>query len=238
MRKISIISLFPEVVEAYLRVGMLAKAQVAQLVQYSVLDLRDFGLGTRKQVDDIPYGGGEGMILRIEPLAAAIESVWAQSQTKARVILLSPRGHLFEHQLAESIAADGQDLILVGGRYTGYDERLLHWVDCPISIGRYVLTGAELPALVVVDAVVRLMEGVVGDQSRYLESYRDQNQVGYPQYTRPAVYRQLAVPEVLKTGHHQEIDSWRQKQINDFKLPFGKWPKKWVIIEFMKKKNY
>ena len=198
---------------------MLAKATTAGLVQYRVIDLRRFGLGARQQVDDMPYGGGEGMILRVEPLVAALEFAHSQSSSKAKVILLSPRGHLFKQQLAQNIADSQADLVLVGGRYTGYDERLLNWVDCSISIGQYVLTGAELPALVVVDAVVRLIKGVVGDQSRYLESYSDKNQVGYPQYTRPAVYRELAVPSVLKTGHHQEIAKWRQKQIDEFKLP-------------------
>ena len=220
LRIISVVSLFPEVLEAYLKVGMLAKATAEGLVEYRLINLRHFGLGARSQVDDIPYGGGQGMILRIEPLVAALEFAQAQSPKKAKVILLSPRGHLFEHKLAQTIADSQSDLILVGGRYTGYDERLLNWVDYSISIGQYVLTGAELPALVVIDAVVRLMQGVVSDQSRHLESYSGSHLVGYPQYTRPAVYRKLAVPEILKTGHHQEIAKWRQKQIDEFKLSF------------------
>ena len=219
MRKISIISLFPEVVEAYFKVGMLAKAVAGGQLAYEVVDLRQYGLGARRQVDDLPYGGGAGMILRIEPLVAAIEAIKAQTTADCQVILLTPRGHLFDQGRAQALASQPTDLILVGGRYTGYDERLRQWVDLSLSIGNYVLTGSELPALVVADALVRLIPGVLGGDSRQQESHSQQlGQVGYPQYTRPAVFRQLAVPDVLLTGHHGQIEAWRQSQIKNFKL--------------------
>lgn len=197
---------------------MLAKAVADGLVTFEVVDLRSFGIGPRRQVDDLPYGGGEGMILRIEPLVAAIEFVRGVSQREVCVILLTPRGHLLTQKRVVDLAQQPTDLILLGGRYTGYDERLTHWADLSISIGEYVLTGSELPSLVLADALVRLQEGVVDCGSRHLESHSQPGRVGYPQYTRPISFRDLEVPEVLRTGHHQQIAAWRDEQIKKFKL--------------------
>lgn len=221
MRKISIISLFPQALDAYLKVGMLAKANLQGIVEFELIDLRQFGIGPRQQVDDTPYGGGDGMILRIEPLVAAIEAAQATCKTKARVILLTPRGKLFKQERAQVLADSTENLILIGGRYEGYDERLFNWTDEQISIGNYVLTGAELPALIVVDSVVRLIKGVLGGEtSAYNESFSDPAQlaVEHPQYTKPQTFRDLKVPPVLLSGNHQSIKEWRNQQVEDFKL--------------------
>ena len=215
MRKIAIITLFPQALKTYLQVGMLAKASLNQIVQYKLIDLRDYGLGVRRQVDDTPYGGGDGMILRIEPLVAAIEDLQNQFQEKADVVLLTPRGKLFSQEKACQLAESNKNLILLGGRYTGYDERLVNWADHQVSIGNYVLTGSDLPALVVVDAVVRLFDGVLGGDSRQLESFSSaQIKKGHPQYTKPEVFRDLKVPQVLTSGNHQAIDAWRKERIS------------------------
>lgn len=142
---------------------MLAKAQLANIVKFHVIDLRQFGLGRRRQVDDTPYGGGGGMILRIEPLVAAIEFAKQKTSQSSKVLLLTPRGQLFKQAMAFELAKAQLDLILIGGRYEGYDERIVGWVDQQISIGQFVLTGSELPALVVTDSIVRLLDGVLAD---------------------------------------------------------------------------
>ena len=213
MRQISIISLFPQFIEAYLGVGMLAKAERQQVAKCRAVDLRRFGLGARKQVDDTPYGGGGGMILRIEPLVAAIEETQRSSAGSALVVLMTPRGKTFDQAEARALAATGRDLIIVGGRYEGYDERLTNWTDRQFSIGRYVLTGAELPALVVADSVIRLLDGVLGNPEGVLdESFSTSpSAVEYPQYTKPDTFRDLSVPDVLLSGNHGEIAAWRRR---------------------------
>ena len=213
MKRISIISLFPQALEAYLSVGMLAKATALKIVRFELIDLRQFGLGRRRQVDDTPYGGGSGMVLRIEPLVAALEDARAQSHD-AEVVLLTPRGQLFKQATARSLAQSERDLILIGGRYEGYDERLVNWIDRQISIGHYVLTGSELPALVVADSVVRLLDGVLGGaDSAEDESFNvSEARLEYPQYTKPEVFHDLIVPAVLLSGNHQEIAAWRRQQ--------------------------
>ena len=220
MRQISIISLLPQFVEAYLEVGMLAKAARQRIVAYRAVDLRRFGSGARKQVDDTPYGGGGGMILRIEPLVAAIEEAQQLSAGSALVLLMTPRGKTFEQADARFLAESGRDLIIVGGRYEGYDERLVNWTDHQFSIGRYVLTGAELPALVAADSVVRLLDGVLGNPEGVLnESFSTAAAaVEYPQYTKPETFRDLRVPDILLSGNHGEIAAWRQAQSDSFKL--------------------
>lgn len=214
MTKIKIISLFPEIFEAYFKIGMLAKASELKLVEFELINLRDFGIGLRKQVDDTPYGGGGGMILRIEPLVQAIE--FAKSSSKvSQVILMTPRGELFNQKKAQTLSESNQDLIFIGGRYEGYDERIIAWVDCQLSIGQFVLTGFELPALCVIDALVRLIPGVLGnEQGSFKDSFSFKDDlVEYPQYTKPEVYGDLKVPKVLLSGHHQQIETWREQQM-------------------------
>jgi tRNA (guanine37-N1)-methyltransferase len=207
---IQIISLFPEVLEPYLHASMLWKAQDRGIVRYECINLRDYGLGPRKQVDDTPYGGGDGMVLKPEPLVAAIEAAKAKSPN-ALVIVPTPRGKLYKQSEAKQLAAEARDLILVCPRYEGYDERVIRWVDRQYCMGNYILTGGELPALMIVDSIVRLLPGVLGGETSVEnESFQNDDQtIEAPQYTRPEEFRGMSVPEVLLTGHHAEIARWR-----------------------------
>lgn len=211
--KIQIISLFPEAIRPYLSASMLWKASDKGIVEFDLIDLRSFGLGTRKTVDDTPYGGGDGMLLRPEPVVAAIE--YAKSQDPdAKVLLPTPRGKLYKQSEAKALAAGGKGLIIVCPRYEGYDERITNWVDQSYSIGNYVLTGGELPAMIIADSVVRLLPGVLGgEQSAQIESFQDDDMtVEFPQYTRPEEFRGMTVPDVLRNGNHAAIDAWRNEQ--------------------------
>jgi tRNA (guanine37-N1)-methyltransferase len=211
--KIQIISLFPEMFVQVLGTSMLWKASDRGIVSYEYVNLRDYGLGPRKQVDDTPYGGGDGMLLKPEPLVAAIEQAKLNDPT-AVVILPTPRGELYKQSEAKKLAADRTGLILVCARYEGYDERVTNWVDKQYCVGNYVLTGGELPAMTIIDSVVRLLPGVLGGEtSTEIESFQDDDQtIEFPQYTRPADFRDLKVPDVLLNGHHAEIAKWRAQQ--------------------------
>ncbi len=213
MMRFQVITLFPEVIEPYLGTSMLWKAADRGIVEYSVIDLRQFGIGPRKTVDDTPYGGGDGMLLKPEPVVAAIEHAKAHDPD-ALVVLPTPRGKLYKQSDAKRLSAGGKGLIIVCPRYEGYDERVTHWVDEQICIGNYVLTGGELPALTIVDSVVRLLPGVLGgEMSAEIESFQeDDESIEFPQYTRPDDFRGYKVPEVLKNGHHAEIAKWREEQ--------------------------
>jgi len=211
--RIQIITLFPEMFTGVLGQSMLWKAQDRGIVQYECVDLRQFGLGPRKQVDDTPYGGGDGMLMRPEPLVAAIEAAKHKSPS-ARVVLPSPRGQLYKQSDAKRLAAANQDLIILCPRYEGYDERITKWVDDTFCIGSYVLTGGELPAMIIIDSVVRLLPGVLGGEtSAEIESFQaDDQTIEFPQYTRPETFRGIKVPDVLLSGHHAEIQAWRDSQ--------------------------
>ena len=208
-----VITLFPEMFDKVLGSSMLWKAQDRGIVTYRLIDLRQFGLGSRKTVDDTPYGGGDGMLLKPEPLVAAIEHVKTESP-HAMVLLPTPRGKLYKQSDAKRLAAASRDLIVVCPRYEGYDERVTEWVDEQYCIGNYVLTGGELPAMVLIDSVVRLMPGVLGgENSTEVESFQqDDVSIEFPQYTRPEDFRGLRVPDVLLSGHHGQITEWRKSQ--------------------------
>jgi len=210
--KIQIISLFPEMFHGVLNASMLWKAQDRKIVEISYINLRDFGLGSRKQVDDTPYGGGDGMLLKPEPLVAAIELA-KKNDPKALVILPTPRGKVYKQSDAKRLAKSSQGLILVCARYEGYDERITKYVDEQYCIGNYVLTGGELPAMVVADSVIRLLPGVLGgENSSEIESFQqDDKTIEFPQYTRPEDFRGDKVPDVLLSGNHAEIAKWRQQ---------------------------
>src|SRR3989344_6811610 len=208
--KIQIITLFPEMFEGVLNASMLWKAQEKKLVEYEFINLRGFGLGPRKQVDDTPYGGGDGMVLKPEPLFAAVEKA-KKTDPDAQVLLMTPRGELFNQEMAREYAVTEAGLIIICGRYEGYDERITSMVDKQLSIGEYVLTGGELPAMVIIDAVTRLIPGGLGGEtSAEKESFSQAGIVEYPQYTRPEEFRGMKVPDVLLSGNHAEIEKWRE----------------------------
>jgi len=211
-KRIQIITLFPEMFDGVLSSSMLWKAKDRGIVDYSYIDLRKFGLGPRKQVDDTPYGGGDGMLLKPEPVVAAIEEA-KRKDPKAVVILPTPRGKVYKQSDAKELAANNQGLIFVCPRYEGYDERITKWIDRQYCIGNYVLTGGELPNMVMIDSIVRLLPGVLGgEMSAEIESFQeDDKTIEFPQYTRPEEFRGMRVPEVLLSGHHGEIEKWRQE---------------------------
>ena len=207
--KIQIITLFPEMFDQVLNNSMMWKAQNQGVVSFSLINLRDFGIGPRKTVDDTPYGGGDGMLLKPEPLFAAVEFA-KKSSPNARVIAMTPSETVWDQQLAQNYAESSQDLIILCGRYEGFDARIFEIVDEKISIGKFVLTGGELPAMILIDSIVRLIPGVLGgEKSAEIESYSDGDNLEFPQFTRPADFRGMKVPEVLLSGHHAEIDKWR-----------------------------
>lgn len=212
MRTIYIISLFPAMLQTSLNTSMLKKAQDKQIVNIEYLNLRDFGLGKRKSVDDVPYGGGDGMLLMVEPMFNALMSI-KQKDPDALVILPTPRGKTYLQSDALNLAQKMNNLIIICPRYEGYDQRITHWVDLEFSIGNYVLTGGEIPAMVIVDSIVRLLPGVLGGENSAKRDsfFNDDKSIEYPQYTRPEVFQGLKVPKVLLSGHHQKILDWQNK---------------------------
>lgn len=207
--KIQIITLFPEMFEGIFDHSMIFKAQHKKIVSISYIQLRDFGIGPRKQVDDTPYGGGDGMLLKPEPLFEAVEFAKQQDEG-ATVFLMTARGERLRQPIVQKLAKQCRGMIIVCGRYEGYDERITTIVDEQISIGDYVLTGGEIPAMTLVDSVVRLLPGVLGgEKSAEIESFSDGQTLEFPQYTRPEEYRDMKVPGVLLSGHHGEIERWR-----------------------------
>lgn len=215
--KIDVLTLFPDYFTGPLAQSMMRKAAEHQHVKFEVHNLRTWGIGARQRVDDTPFGGGAGMVLRPEPLFAAFGELAGK---KTKRIYLAPQGIPFQQRKAEQLAT-ADHLILLAGHYEGIDQRVRdELIDEEISIGDYVLTGGELPALVVIDAVVRLVPGVLGDErSDKEESFSEELKGGleYPHYTQPASFtapdgRELVVPEVLRSGHHGEIERWRKAQ--------------------------
>lgn len=190
---------------------MMWKAQKDKIVELSTIDLRTFGLGPRRTVDDTPYGGGDGMLLMIEPLWKAVQAA-KQNDPTAKVLLMTPRGSRWKQALAQSYAEADHGYIFICGRYEGYDERILEVVDQEISVGDYVLTGGELPTMTIIDSVVRLLPGVLGGEtSAAIESFADGETLEFPQYTRPVEFEGHRVPDVLLSGNHGEIAAWRAK---------------------------
>lgn len=207
--KISVITLFPDMFDKVFNQSMLWKAQDKKLVEFELIDLRQFGLGPRHQVDDTPYGGGDGMLLKPEPLFAAVEDAKTRNPD-AKVVLMTPKGKIWDQARATELANSGDNYIFICPHYEGYDERVLTLVDYQVSIGKFILTGGELPAMTVIDSIVRLIPGVLGGEtSAEIESFSDGDNYEYPQYTRPAEFRGMKVPEVLLNGNHAEIAKWR-----------------------------
>jgi tRNA (guanine37-N1)-methyltransferase len=205
--EIDVLTLFPAMVAGPLAESIPGRIQEQGLATIRIHDLREFGLGRHKSVDDTPYGGGAGMVMRVEPLVAAIESVRRPDST---VILLDPSGEVFRHERAADLALRSH-LVFICARYEGVDERIRAFVDLELSIGDYVLTGGELPALVVIDAVIRLLPGAIDDLSTAEESF-SAGLLEYPQYTRPPSFRGMDVPEILTSGDHGAVARWRTEQ--------------------------
>ncbi len=241
MIKFTIVTLFREAIEPYLKTSMMWKAVDKGLAEFDFVNLREFGLGPHRSVDDTPYGGGDGMLLRCEPVFAAIESV-KEKDPEAKVILPTPVGEIWNQEMAREFAfglgalrsaaaralapsarGDGPDgrghepnanphYIILCPHYEGYDERILSIVDYKISLGKYVLTGGELPALIIIDSVVRLIPGVLGGEtSAEIESFSNGDNLEYPQYTKPYDFRGMTVPDILLSGNHGEIAKWREE---------------------------
>jgi len=205
--RIDVVTLFPELFEVPLRTSIIGPAEELGAVAFGVRDLRERGLGRHRSVDDYPYGGGAGMVMRPEPLFAAVEPLRADG---AKVILLDPTGERLTDALARELAHEPY-LALVCGRYEGIDERARSLADREVSIGDYVLTGGELPALVLIDAVVRLLPGVIQEASHEGDSFAT-GLLEHPQYTRPDAFRGRAVPAVLRSGNHGEVERWRRRE--------------------------
>ncbi|HET7028844.1 MAG TPA: tRNA (guanosine(37)-N1)-methyltransferase TrmD [Candidatus Limnocylindrales bacterium] len=204
--EIDVVTLFPRMIEAPLAESIPARILADGLAIVRAHDLRRWGLGRHRSVDDAPYGGGAGMVLRPEPIASALDELRRADST---IILLDPGGEVFRQGLARDLARRSH-VVLVCPRYEGVDERVRHLVDLELSIGDYVLTGGELPALVVIDAMLRLLPGAIDAASTVEESFAD-GLLEYPQYTRPPTFRDETVPEVLVSGHHGEVARWRRR---------------------------
>ena len=209
--KIQIISLFPEMFEGVIGTSMLRKARDIDAVEFNLINLRDFGIGPRKQVDDTVYGGGDGMLLKPEPIFAAVETA-KKNDPDASVYLMTPRGKTYKQSIAQKIAKETKGMIIICARYEGYDERITKLVDSQISIGDYVLTGGEIPAMILTDSVVRLLPNVLGGEtSAEKESFSDGKTKEHPHYTRPEEFKDMKVPEVLLSGNHAQIEEWRKQ---------------------------
>ncbi len=206
--KLSIVTLFPELFRAFLETSMVGRAVSQGVADVSLVELRPFGLGKHKSVDDTPYGGGSGMVLRVEPIVAALETL-AEGTHR---VLLTPQGRVFDQRKARELATRPA-IALVCGRYEGFDERVRTYVDEEISLGDFVMTGGEVAAMAIIEATVRLLPGVLGNEaSSASESFSEELEgaLEYPQYTRPAEFRGEAVPPVLVSGDHEKIAAWRR----------------------------
>lgn len=210
--RVDVISVFPGIFEPYVGASMLGIAREKGALEFAAHDLRDWALpGVHRAVDDSPYGGGAGMVLRPEPYFAAVRAVTALDERKPLVVLMSPQGETLTQETAERLAGEERLLILCG-RYEGFDERIRSLADLELSIGDYVLTGGELPAMVVIDAVARLLPGVLGGEDSAGDESFTTGLLEYPQYTRPASFEGMAVPNVLVSGDHGRIARWRREQ--------------------------
>ncbi len=215
--KFTIITLFQETLEPYLNASMMWKAKENGIAEFDFVNLRDFGLGPHKKVDDTIYGGGDGMLLRCEPVFAAIESI-KEKDPDAIVYLPTPAGKIWEQKDAQALADKAiastdkpLHIIILCPHYEGYDERILSIVDEKFCLGKYVLTGGELPSLILIDSVVRLIPGVLGgENSAIIESFSNGDNIEFPQYTKPYDFRGMTVPDILLSGNHGAVDKWRE----------------------------
>ncbi|HZG11971.1 tRNA (guanosine(37)-N1)-methyltransferase TrmD [Kurthia gibsonii] len=231
---IHVLSLFPDMFEGVFGSSILKKAQEKGAVQMNVTDFRSFSQNKHNQVDDYPYGGGAGMVLKPEPLFHAVEDLVAQGK-KPRIILMCPQGERYNQKKAEELAKE-EDLIFLCGHYEGYDERIREYlVTDEISIGDFVLTGGELAAMTVIDSVVRLLPGVLGQEASHVNDSFSTGLLEHPHYTRPADFRGMKVPDVLMSGNHAKIEQWRMEQ--SLKRTFERRPDLLEHIELTKEQQ-
>lgn len=206
--RFDILTLFPNIIKSYIEESIIKRAIESGKIEVNVINIRDFTLLKNGQVDDTPYGGGSGMVLMCEPVVRAIESV---KKEDSKVYLLTPQGQTFSDKVANKLVNDTKHLILVCGHYEGFDERILNFVDGEISIGDYVLTGGELPALVIMDTISRFIPGVIDGDSFLNDSFKN-NLLDYPSYTKPRDFRGYIVPDILLSGNHAKIKEYRDSE--------------------------
>ena len=209
--RFDVLTIFPEIIDAYLSVSIMKRAIQKGLIEVHVHNIRDYTTDRHRQVDDYPYGGGAGMVFKVEPIYRAVESI-EEDGIKRHKLLTSPGGRVFSQSVAREYAERHHAILIICGRYEGVDERVKTIVDEEVSIGDYVLTGGELASLVIIDAVSRLVPGVLGDEASKEEESFSYGLLEYPQYTRPREFRGMQVPEVLLSGNHREIRRWRRKE--------------------------
>lgn len=209
--KITILTLFPEMFKGFLAESIIGRAQKNKIVEIETVNLRDFGLGKHHSVDDTPYGGGAGMVLRVDVVVDALNTL-KKKNPDSKIVLLTPQGKPFSQKRAADLAKNKGNLILVCGHYEGFDERIRDYIDLEISIGDYILTGGELAAAIVCDAIVRLIPGVLGKEESFESESFSEGLLEYPHYTHPEEFEGKKVPEVLKSGNHAEIEKWRKEK--------------------------
>ncbi|MEN8264343.1 MAG: tRNA (guanosine(37)-N1)-methyltransferase TrmD [Nitrospirota bacterium] len=209
--KCDVLTLFPDILNAYLNESILKRAREKKLLDVKIHNIRDFTLDPHRKVDDYPYGGGAGMVFTPEPVFRAVDFLKEDGESR-KIVLLSPQGRPFSQSMAEAYSKEDETFVFICGRYEGIDERVRTLVDEEVSIGDYVMTGGELAALVIIDAVTRLVPGVLGDDRSSEDESFSWGLLDYPHYTRPREFRGLTVPPVLVSGNHKDIWTWRRKQ--------------------------
>ncbi len=206
--KISILSLFPHMFDGFLNESIIKRAIEDKKVEIEIIDFREYTNDPHKKVDDTPYGGGAGMVLTCQPIFDCVEAI---KTPNSKIIIMTPSGVPYKQRTAYDLSNE-KHLIIICGHYEGFDERILSLADMEISIGDYVLTGGELPAMVIADSIVRLIPGVINEQSHLEDSFNDNFLLDYPTYTKPAEYKGMKVPEILLSGDHKKIDDWRYQE--------------------------
>lgn len=205
--RIDILTLFPSMFDGFLNESIIKRARDSKKVEINIVNFRDYSLDSHHKVDDTPYGGGAGMVLTPQPIMDAVDDLKTDD---AKVILLTPDGKTYNQEMAYSLSNE-KHLIIICGHYEGFDDRIRSIVDIELSIGDYVLTGGEIPSMVITDSITRLIDGVIDEESHLNDSFNN-NLLDYPTYTKPRVYRGMEVPEVLLNGNHKEIDEYRKKE--------------------------
>lgn len=205
--RIDILTLFPNMFTGFLNESIIKRARDKKLVEINIIDFREYSKDLHHRVDDYPFGGGSGMVLRIEPIYNCLQAL---KKDKSKVILLTPQGKTYNQKLAYELKNE-EHLILICGHYEGFDERIRSLVDMEISVGDYILTGGELPSMIITDSITRLVDSVIKEQSHIQESFHD-NLLDYPVYTHPVDFMGMKVPDVLLSGHHANIDNWRKEE--------------------------